>query len=259
VVNAGLRFFIHRAGGRKRNSQIRGIASDLMMIARIWVRSPEPDIAKLKLMVEKTRPKHEGLPESAHRSLAPFRDRENVRRFLGLPDTIVKDAERDRLDETVVGEIAKRVLEPDRLAEMLQAYVRAGSERERLAKLRHGHKEVEAAIARLLELVEHGLVGAEDPTLRERLIGLKLQRDESTKDASDLHRHIASGAPQITPNKIGKLAVLLREKLRYGPPELRQADARLVMDDVSVTNEVSAISAFETARGFHLGRISGSS
>jgi hypothetical protein len=35
----------------------------------------------------------------------------------------------------------------------------------------------------------------------ERLIGLKLQRDGSAKDASDLHRHIASGAPQITPDK----------------------------------------------------------
>ena len=62
------------------------------------------------------------------------------------------------------------------------------------------------------------------------------------KDASDLHRHIASGAPQITPDKIGKVAVLLREKLRYGPPELRQAYARLVMDDVSVTDEEIRIS-----------------
>ena len=153
----------------------------------------------------------------------------------------------DRLDEIVVGEVAKRVLEPIRLGEMLQAYVRAGSEREdqnreRLAKLRQGHKEVEAAIARLLELVENGLMDAEDPALRERLIGLKLRRDELTKDASDLHRHIASGAPQITPDKIGKVAVLLREKLRYGPPELRQAYARLVMDDVSVTDEEISIS-----------------
>jgi hypothetical protein len=74
VVNAGLKFFIQRAGGEKKNSQIRGIASDLMMMARLWVRSPQPDIARLKLMVERTRPKHEGLPESARRSLAPFRD-----------------------------------------------------------------------------------------------------------------------------------------------------------------------------------------
>ncbi len=107
----------------------------------------------------------------------------------------------DRLDEIVVGEVVKRVLEPNRLGEMLHAYVRAGSEREdqnreRLAKLRHGHKETEAAIASLLELVEKGLMDSEDPALRERLIGLKLRRDELAKDASDLHRHIASGTPQ---------------------------------------------------------------
>ena len=50
VVNAGLKFFIQRAGGEKQKSQIRGIASDLMMIARLWVRSPESDVAKLRLM-----------------------------------------------------------------------------------------------------------------------------------------------------------------------------------------------------------------
>ena len=106
VVNAGLKFFIQRAG-EKKNSQIRGVASDLMMIARLWVRSPASDIAKLKLMVEKTRPKHEGLPESARRSLAPFRDIANVRAFLALPETIVKDAEREKkVDRVIANRVA---------------------------------------------------------------------------------------------------------------------------------------------------------
>jgi site-specific DNA recombinase len=153
----------------------------------------------------------------------------------------------DRLDEIVVGEVARRVLEPNRLGEMLQAYVGAGSDREdqnreRLVKLRHAYKEAEAAIARLLELVERGLMDAEDPALRERLIGLKLRRAESTKDAGDLQRHIASGEPEITVDKIGKVAVLLRDKLRHGSPELRQAYARLVMDEVSVSDEEIRIS-----------------
>jgi site-specific DNA recombinase len=57
----------------------------------------------------------------------------------------------DRLDEILVGEVAKRVLEPNRLGETLQAYARAESEREdqngeRLAKLWHGHKDVEAPL-----------------------------------------------------------------------------------------------------------------
>jgi integrase len=102
VVNAGLKFFIQRAGGEKQKSQIRGIASDLMMIARLWVRSPESDVAKLRLMVKKTRPEHQGLPESARRSLAPFRDIANVRAFLACPDAIVKDAEREKMVDSVI-------------------------------------------------------------------------------------------------------------------------------------------------------------
>jgi site-specific DNA recombinase len=152
-----------------------------------------------------------------------------------------------RLDEIVVGEVAKRVLEPRHLGEMLQAYVRAFSEREgqgreRLAGLRHAHKDAEAAIARLLGVVEQGIMEAEDPAIRERLIGLKLRRDELAKDAGDLQRRVASGEPQITLDKIGKVAVLLRDKLRHGPPELRQAYARLVMDEVSVSDEEIRIS-----------------
>ena len=102
TVNAGLMFLITRAGGKKRNSQIRGIASDLMMIARLWVRSSSSDIGKLKLMVKKTRPEHEGLPESARRSLAPFRDLANVQAFLALPEAIVEDAEREPKVNSVI-------------------------------------------------------------------------------------------------------------------------------------------------------------
>ncbi len=70
------------------------------------------------------------------------------------------------------------------------------------------------------------------------------------QDAGDLQRHMASGEPQTTPDKIGKVAVLLRDKLRHGPPELRQAYARLVMDEVSVSDEEIRISG--SKRGFRL-------
>ena len=152
-----------------------------------------------------------------------------------------------RLDDIVVGEVAKRVLEPKRLGEMLEAYVRLGAERQtgcrdRLSKLRQGHKDAEAAIARLLELVEKGLMDAEDPSLRERLIGLKVRRDELAKEAADLRRRLASGEPQITRDKVDRLTRLLRDKLYDGPAELRQAYARLVMDEVTVTDDEIRIS-----------------
>jgi hypothetical protein len=67
------------------------------MIAKHWVRSPKADLAKLNLMVKRTRPGHEGLPESARRSLAAFRDLGNVRAFLALPDAIFAREEKEKL------------------------------------------------------------------------------------------------------------------------------------------------------------------
>ena len=153
----------------------------------------------------------------------------------------------ERLDDIVIAEVAKRVLHPAHLGEMLQAYISAGSaredqNRERLAKLRQGYKDAEAGIARLLGLVEQGIMEAEDPSLRERLVQLKLQRDERGKDVADLQRRMATGEPQITAAKIGRLSLLLREKLQHGEPEIRQAYARLLMDEVSVSEEEIRIS-----------------
>ena len=105
TVNAGLKFLVQRAGST-RNSQIRGIASDMKMIARLWVKSPTVDLDRLNLLVIRTRPKHEGLPNSARRSIAAFSDVENVRAFLQLPEAIVADAERRK---TVNREIANEV------------------------------------------------------------------------------------------------------------------------------------------------------
>ena len=107
TVNNGLMFFVKRADGKRENSQIRGIASDILTIARLWVRSPASDLAKLRNMVKKVRPKHEDLPESARRSLAPFRDLDNVRAFLRLSDEIVKDAESEtKIDRAAANRVA---------------------------------------------------------------------------------------------------------------------------------------------------------
>ena len=103
--------------------------------------------------------------------------------------------------------------------------------------MRQDHKETEAAITRLLTLVEKGLMDADEPSMRERLIGLKLHRDELAADIADMNRRIADGAPTITPQKIEKFASLLSHKLNNGLPELKQAYARLVMTEVTVRDK----------------------
>jgi len=153
----------------------------------------------------------------------------------------------DKLDDIVIGEVSKQILQPDHLVALLDEYLRTAIEREdrnrdRLRQMRQDHKEAEAGIARLLELVEKGLMDAEDASMRERLVNLRFRRDELAEQISDLTRRLAMAEPIITPEKIEKVALLLREKLHKGPPDLRQAYARLLLNEVRVDDREIRIS-----------------
>ena len=75
---------------------------------------------------------------------------------------------------------------------------------------------------------------AEDTSMRERFINLRFRRDELSEQISDLTRRLAMAEPVLTPDKIDKLALLLRDKLHSGPPDLRQAYVRLLLNEVCV-------------------------
>ena len=104
----------------------------------------------------------------------------------------------------------------------------------------------------LLELVENGLMHAEDAELRERLTGLKLQRDEIAREAADLQKRMASGEPRVTPEKVARLAVGRRDGLacarlqpdpsdehhRPGKPD-RQHEGRAIAQSRAYSNPVA--------------------
>jgi DNA invertase Pin-like site-specific DNA recombinase len=153
----------------------------------------------------------------------------------------------DRLDDIVVSEVTRSILEPDRLQVLLERYLktaerRDADDRQRLAELRQAHKDAEAGISRLLDLVTKGLMDAEDPSLREKLPALKFRRDELAREVADLQRRITVDEPTITPEKVQRVAMLLKDKLQHGPAELRQAYARLVIGEVSVDDKEIHIS-----------------
>ena len=54
---------------------------------------------------------------------------------------------------------------------------------------------------------------------------------------------MVSDAPTITPEKIRLVSTLLRDRLHHGPMEMRQAYARLLMDEVAVTQDEIQISS----------------
>ena len=153
----------------------------------------------------------------------------------------------DRLDNIVVDEVLARVVEPTRLHALLSAYLQTANERvdrnkKELAKLKHAHSDAQAGLSNLLSLVEKGLMEAGDPVLKERLLGLKLQRDELATEIAHVQQRIVSGEPEITPEKLAHFAALLRDKLTKGDPNFRKAYARLVMREVSVKDREIRIS-----------------
>ncbi|WP_336964958.1 hypothetical protein [Sphingobium aquiterrae] len=106
---------------------------------------------------------------------------------------------------------------------MLGDYLQTAIEREdrnrdRLRQMRQDYKESEAGMARLLGLVEKRLMDAEDASMRERLVRLRFRRDELVEQIADLARRLTMAEPVITPAKLEKLALLLREKLHHGAP-----------------------------------------
>jgi site-specific DNA recombinase len=158
-----------------------------------------------------------------------------------------------KLDEIVVGEVARQVLDPDRLTAMLGAHVQSAAAqadggKAQLAKLRHHHTATVAGIARLVELVEKGLMEPEDPAMRERLVALKIQRDRIAKEIGELQNRLAASTPTITPEKVARVGGLLRDKL-YEGSEFRQAYARLLMDEVRLTDEEICISGSKICFG----------
>src|SRR3546814_2636271 len=92
-----------------------------------------------------------------------------------------------RLDSIGMQEVSKRILQPARLKMLLDDYLQSAIERDdrnqhQLRQLRHEHKEADAGLARLLDLVEKGLMEVEDAALRERMVSLKFRRDERSEE-----------------------------------------------------------------------------
>ena len=145
----------------------------------------------------------------------------------------------EKLDSIVIGEVSRRILEPERLKELLEGYLKSAldrdeRQRDQLKTLRTAHSEAEAGLTRLLALVEQGLMDVADAALRERMVGLRFRRDELAREISGLARRLAAAEPSITPAKVEAVAKILRKQLHDGPGDLRQAYARLILNEVRV-------------------------
>jgi hypothetical protein len=74
----------------------------------------------------------------------------------------------------------------------------------------------------------------DDPALRDRLVALRMQQAEMGRDVTRLQDSMQSGQATITPEKLKLLSMQMKKRLAVGPPELRQAYMRLILDTVTV-------------------------
>jgi hypothetical protein len=93
---------------------------------------------------------------------------------------------------------------------------------------------VDASIGRLLALVESGAMEPDAPELRDRLVALRLQKAELDRDIVRLHDNLQTGQLELSPEKLKALSMEMRRRLAEGPPELRHAYMKLLLEAVMV-------------------------
>ena len=153
----------------------------------------------------------------------------------------------DKLDGMVLDYLGSKLFEPARLEQMLGTYMEnqeAGiaARKERLRQMRDRRGEVQAARTRLISMVENGAMEPDDPELKTRLAQLKAQATELDADIAAQQAGLLSGTPTITSHRLKTLADEMQERFRSGPPELRQAYMRLLLNQVVVDREEITLS-----------------
>ncbi len=149
----------------------------------------------------------------------------------------------EKLDNLVAGHIEERLLQPDRLEEVLASVLdrrqeRTERRREHIAELNKRAAETDLRLKRLYDAIENGVADLSDPALKERIAGLKATRDQAQADA-DRAQAIAESVGQqaITPAMVQKFARTARERIRITGGGYRRDHLRALAQRVEVADK----------------------
>lgn len=125
----------------------------------------------------------------------------------------------DKLDRAVVDHLEWRLLDPSRLAAMMDQLLERREEwnerrRGHIAELRKRAAGAEAKLKRLYEAIENGVADVSDPSLKDRIAELTAIRDQAQADAERAAAAVERLGPAITPESLRRfaLAAPLRNK-----------------------------------------------
>ncbi|MGO8915152.1 MAG: hypothetical protein ACLQJR_04525 [Stellaceae bacterium] len=118
----------------------------------------------------------------------------------------------EKLDSLVAEHIADRLLQPERLEEILASILdrrheRAERQRVHIAELNKRATETDLRLKRLYDAIEAGVANLDDPALKERIGALKAIRAYAQADIERTAATLeSSGQQAITPQMVGRRA-----------------------------------------------------
>jgi DNA invertase Pin-like site-specific DNA recombinase len=146
----------------------------------------------------------------------------------------------ETLDTLVATHIEQRLLQPERLQEILASMLdhrqeRLERRREHIAELNKRGTEADQRLRRLYDAIESGVADIADPALKERIDGLKALRDQAQADAARAQTSLAtSGEDVVTPAMVTRFAEIARKRMRLEGGGYRRDHLRALAQRVEV-------------------------
>jgi len=150
----------------------------------------------------------------------------------------------EKLDTLVADHIEQRLLQPQRLEQVLSSVLdrreeRANRRTTHIAELRKRASEADAKLKRLYDAIENGIADLTDPMLKDRITELKATRDQARLDAERAQEAIDRIGPSITPQLLKTFARTARKRMRTESGGYRRDHLRALAQRVEVdTKEV---------------------
>ncbi|MBV8971605.1 MAG: recombinase zinc beta ribbon domain-containing protein, partial [Sphingomonadaceae bacterium] len=147
----------------------------------------------------------------------------------------------EKLDGVVTEHLEERLLEPERLEEILGVLLdrredRAARKRAHASEMRKRAAEAEGRLKRLYEAIESGVADLADTSLKERIAELRAIKSQAETDAERAAIEADNVGPEITPAMLSAFASAARRKLRGPDGRFRRDHLRALAQRVEVAD-----------------------
>jgi DNA invertase Pin-like site-specific DNA recombinase len=154
----------------------------------------------------------------------------------------LKSIRREDLDQVVLGELACRIFDRNRLVELLRHLLDRSQEvikrrRKDLALAKAELTTVTKAVTNLLLAIESGAMRPDEPQFVERMAHNRARKSALEADVRSLERQLSTSKIKISEEMIAAFADRMANALREGEPQFRAAYVRLFVSRVELSAE----------------------